>query len=200
MPTSARRARERASTRERIIEAALHILENEGVTALTIRRIATAVEYSAPVVYQHFANKDALVLELVAHGYRLMMAELQQAAEEPDIDRRILLLASESVRFAGEHPHLYQVMNDNTVDADERLRAATPMIGLMRELLTAWSDAHDVVLADFDEACDIVWGTLSGIASLGRIGTVGNERAQQLAQRAMHTLLRGWRADLPVNA
>ncbi|GGV46049.1 TetR/AcrR family transcriptional regulator [Streptomyces griseoflavus] len=200
MPTSARRARERASTRERIIEAAVHILENEGVTALTIRRIATAVEYSAPVVYQHFANKDALVLELVAHGYRLMMAELQQAAEEADIDRRFLLLASESVRFAGEHPHLYEVMNDNTVDADERLRAAAPMIGLLRELLTTWSDAHDVILADFDEACDIVWGTLSGIASLGRIGTVGNERAQQLAQRAMHTLLRGWRADLPVNA
>ncbi|MGW5974455.1 TetR/AcrR family transcriptional regulator [Streptomyces sp. NPDC055186] len=200
MPTSARRARERASTRERIIEAALHILENEGVTALTIRRIATAVEYSAPVVYQHFANKEALVLELVAHGYRLMMAELQQAAEEPDIDRRFLLLASESVRFAGEHPHLYQVMNGNTVDADERLRAAAPMIGLLRELLTTWSDAHDVVLADFDEVCDIVWGTLSGIASLGRIGTVGNERAQQLAQKAMHTLLRGWRADLPVNA
>ncbi|MEU3103934.1 TetR/AcrR family transcriptional regulator [Streptomyces griseoflavus] len=200
MPTSARRARERASTRERIIEAALHILENEGVTALTIRRIATAVEYSAPVVYQHFANKDALVLELVAHGYRLMMAELQQADEEADIDRRFLLLASESVRFAGEHPHLYEVMNDNTVDADERLRAAAPMIGLLRELLTTWSDAHDVILADFDEACDIVWGTLSGIASLGRIGTVGNERAQQLAQRAMHTLLRGWRADLPVNA
>jgi AcrR family transcriptional regulator len=199
MPTSARRARERASTRERIIEAALHILENEGVTALTIRRIATAVEYSAPVVYQHFANKDALVLELVAHGYRLMMAELQQAAEEPDIDRRILLLASESVRFAGEHPHLYQVMNDNTVDADERLRTAAPTIGLLRELLTTWSNAHDVALADFDEACDIVWGTLSGIASLGRIGTVGNERAQQLAQKAMHTLLRGWRADLPVN-
>ncbi|MER7488297.1 TetR/AcrR family transcriptional regulator [Streptomyces sp. NPDC126497] len=200
MPTSARRARERANTRERIIEAALHILENEGVTALTIRRIATAVEYSAPVVYQHFANKEALVLELVAHGHRLMTAELRQAAEEPDVDRRFLLLAAESVRFAGEHPHLYQVMNDSTVDADERLRAAAPAIGLLRELLTTWSDAHDVALADFDEACDIIWGTLSGLAALGRIGTVGNERAQQLARKAMHTLLRGWRADLPVNA
>ncbi|MFE0572560.1 TetR/AcrR family transcriptional regulator [Streptomyces albogriseolus] len=200
MPTSTRRARERANTRARIIEAALHILENDGVTALTIRRIADAVEYSAPVVYQHFANKDALVLELVAHGHRLMMAELRQAAEEPDIDRRFLLLASESVRFAGEHPHLYQVMNDNTVDAEERLRAAAPMIGLLRELLTTWSDAHDVVLADFDEACDIVWGTLSGIASLGRIDTVGNERAQQLARKATRTLLRGWQADSPGNA
>ncbi|GIJ49967.1 TetR family transcriptional regulator [Virgisporangium aliadipatigenens] len=200
MPTSTRRARERASTRARIVEAALHILENEGVTALTVRRIATDVEYSAPVVYQHFANKDALVLELVAHGHRLMLAELQQAPEEPDIDRRMMRLASEYVRFAGDHPHLYQIMNGDAVDADERLRAAAPTVGVLKELLTTWSEAHDVVLADFGEACDIVWGTLYGIASLGRIGTVGNERARRLAQQALDALLRGWRTDPPGDA
>jgi AcrR family transcriptional regulator len=197
VPTGTRRARERASTRERIIEAALHVLETEGAPALTIRRIATDVEYSAPVVYQHFANKDALVLELVAHGHRLMMAELEQAAKEPDIDRRMMQLASEYVRFAGEHPHLYQVMNGDAVDAEERRGAAAPAIGVLQELLSTWSDAHDVVLADLDDACDIVWGTLYGMASLGRLGTVGTERARRLAQQAMRTLLRGWRTDLP---
>jgi AcrR family transcriptional regulator len=200
VPTGTRRARERASTRERIIEAALHVLESEGASALTIRRIATDVEYTAPVVYQHFANKDALVLELVAHGHRLMVAELKQAAAEPDIDRRMMQLASEYVRFAGEHPHLYQVMNGNAVDAEERQRAAGPTIDVLKDLLTTWSDTHDVVLADFDDACDIVWGTLYGIASLGRLGTVGNERARRLAQQALRTLLRGWRTDLPENA
>ncbi|GAA0512651.1 hypothetical protein Ade02nite_96620 [Paractinoplanes deccanensis] len=197
MPTGTRRARERASTRERIIGAALHVLESEGASALTIRRIAADVEYTAPVVYQHFANKDALVLELVAHGHRLMMAELEQVAEEPDIDRRMMQLASEYVRFAGEHPHLYQVMNGDAVDAEERRRAAAPAIGVLKELLTEWSDTHDVVLADFDAACDIIWGTLYGLASLGALG---NERARRLAQEALRTLLLGWRADLPDNA
>nr|WP_221382503.1 TetR/AcrR family transcriptional regulator [Actinoplanes polyasparticus] len=200
MPTGTRRARERASTRERIIEAALHVLETEGASALTIRRIATDVEYTAPVVYQHFANKDALVLELVAHGHRLMMAELEQAAQEPDIDRRMMQLASEYVRFAGEHPDLYQVMNDDAVDAEERRRTAAPAIGVLKDLLTTWSDTHHVVLADLDDACDIVWGTLYGIASLGRLSTVGSERARRLAQQALGTLLRGWRADLSEDA
>ncbi|MEU7468877.1 TetR/AcrR family transcriptional regulator [Streptomyces sp. NPDC044984] len=200
MPTGTRRARERASTRARIIEAALHVLETEGASALTIRRIATDVEYSAPVVYQYFANKDALVLELVAHGHALMMAELEQAAEEPDIDQRMMRIASEYVRFAGEHPHLYQVMNGNAVDAEERRRAAAPAIGVLKELLTTWSEAHDVVLTDFDEACDIVWGTLYGMASLGTVRTVGSERARRLAQQALRTLLRGWRTSPPENA
>jgi AcrR family transcriptional regulator len=153
MSTSTRRARERANTRERIIEAALHVLETEGVAALTIRRIATDVEYSAPVVYQHFANKDALVLELVAHGHRLMLSEFRRAAQEPDTDRRMTRIAAQYVRFAGEHPHLFQVMNDPMVDADERRRVAEPVIDVLKELLTSWSAAHDVVLADFDQAC-----------------------------------------------
>lgn len=200
MPTGTRRARERASTRARIIEAALHVLETEGVSALTIRRIATDVEYAAPIVYQYFANKDALVLELVAVGHRLMMAELEQAAREPDVDQRMMQLASEYVRFAGEHPHLYQVMIGNAVDAEERRRAAAPAISVLKQLLTTWSQTHDVALADLDEACDIVWGTLYGMASLGTIHTVGSERARWLAQQALRTLLRGWRIGSRDNA
>ncbi len=193
MATSTRRARERANIRERIIEAALRVLESEGAAALTVRRIATDVEYTAPIVYQHFANKDALVLELVAHGHRLMMSEFRQALEEPDIDRRMTRLASEYVRFAGEHPHLYQVMNSPAVDAEERRRAAEPAIDVMKELLGDWSRKHDVVLTDLDEACEIIWGTLYGIASLGYLGTVGNERARRLAEQALRAVLLGWR-------
>ncbi|TVT62628.1 TetR/AcrR family transcriptional regulator [Amycolatopsis rhizosphaerae] len=195
MPSSTRRARERASTRDRIIQAALHVLETEGAAALTIRRIAADVEYTPPIVYQYFANKDALVLELVAHGYRLMTEEVgRAAAEEPDIDRRMLRVASEYVRFADEHPHLYQAMNDTTVDADGRRLAALPTINLLLGLLATWSDAHGVVLADSADACEIVWGTLYGIASLGRHDAIGTERAQRLARQALSALLRGWHA------
>jgi AcrR family transcriptional regulator len=195
MSTSTRRARERANTRERILEAALHVLETEGVAALTMRRIATDVEYSAPVVYQHFANKEALVLELAAHGHRLMLTEFDQAAQEPDTDQRMMRIASEYVRFASEHPHLYQVMNDPVVDADERRRVAEPAIDVLKELLTTWSTAHDVVLADPNQACEILWGTLYGIASLSHIGTVGNDRARNLAQQALRAILLGWRTE-----
>ncbi|MFD9698280.1 TetR/AcrR family transcriptional regulator [Lentzea sp. NPDC059081] len=192
MPTSTRRARERANTRERIIEAALHVLETEGAAALTIRRIAHDVQYTAPVVYQHFANKDALVLELVAHGHHLMLTEFRNVLPEPDPDRRMTRVASEYVRFAGEHPHLYQVMNDPAIDADERRRVAKPAIDALDELLTAWAAAHDVVLADSGQACEILWGALYGIASLGHRD---NDRARLLAEQAVRALLLGWRTE-----
>jgi AcrR family transcriptional regulator len=195
MSSSQRRARERASIRERIIAAALHVLENEGSAALTIRRIATDVEYSAPVVYQHFANKEALVLELVAYGHGLLLAELQQALGESDIDQRLLRVAAGYVRFAGAHPHLYEVMNGTTVAAEERRRAAEPAVDVFKDQLTTWSQAHDVVLADIDEACEIIWGTVYGMASLGCLGTIGNQRAQRLAEQAVHAILLGWQTS-----
>jgi AcrR family transcriptional regulator len=196
MSISTRRARERADTRKRIIAAALHVLETEGVAALTMRRIATDVEYSAPVVYQHFANKDALVLELVAHGHRLMLTVFGQALREPDTDRRVLRVASQYVRFAGEHPHLFRVMNDPVVDADERRRVTEPAIDVLAELLATWSAAHDVTLAHPHQACEILWGTLYGIASLSHLG---NDHAHHLAEEAVRAILLGWRTEAPAN-
>ncbi|WP_410590496.1 TetR/AcrR family transcriptional regulator [Amycolatopsis sp. lyj-23] len=197
MSTSTRRARERASTRERIIEAALHVLETEGPAALTIRRIAADVDYTPPVVYQHFANKDALVVELIAHGHRLLLAGFRRAAEEPGADRRVLRVAGEYVRFARAHPHLYEVMNGPVRSADARRLAAEPAIAFVKDLLTSWSAAHDVVLADLDEACEILWGTLYGTASLGHLSGGGEERTRRLAEQALRAILLGWRTGLP---
>lgn len=90
-------------------------------------------------------------------------------------------------------------MNSTAVGADERHRAAEPAIDVLKELLTAWSDTHGVVLAASDEACEIIWGTLHGIASLGHLGTIGNERAQQLAEQGLRAILLGWRTEAPEN-
>jgi AcrR family transcriptional regulator len=193
-PRNTRRARERANTRERIVETARAVLESEGTSALTMRRVAIDMEYTAPIVYQHFANKEALVLQLVEDGYRLMVTELEQVAAEPDVDQRMLRAAVEYVRFAGQHPHLYEAMNGTVVDAQQRRAAAEPAFTFLRDLLIDWSESNDVDLNDGADACEIVWGTLHGMASLGYLETVGNERAQRLSAQALSAVLRGWRS------
>lgn len=199
MPSNARRARERADLRDRILETAVAVLEAEGVGALTMRRVAADMEYTAPVIYQHFANKDALLQEIVAHGHRAMVTELEHALEQPDIDRRMPEAAVAYVRFAGRHAHLYAAMNGTVVGGEERRALAEPAYAVLHNLLAAWSARHDVDLGDPSDACEIVWGTLHGMASLGSLDTVGNERAQHLAARALDAILRGWRSD-PVGA
>jgi AcrR family transcriptional regulator len=195
MASSERRARERAATRDLIVSAALRVLEEEGIAALTMRRVASDVEYTAPVVYQHFANKDALVVELVAHGYRRLVAALDAVEGDPDIDRRMLQVASAYVRFAGEHPHLFEAMNGTEVSPQERPNVIQPALDVLSGLLTRWSQTHDVEVRDRTEACEIIWGTLSGMAWIGRLDAIGNARAQRLAAEALGAILRGWQHD-----
>jgi hypothetical protein len=124
-----------------------------------------------------------------------MLTEFRPATEDPDIDRRMMRVASEYVRFAEEHPHLFTVMNGPTLDPDERRRAVQPGIDVLKELLAVWSDAHGVPLAEPKEACEIIWGVLYDIATLGHLSAVGNERARRLAGQALHAILLGWRTD-----
>ncbi|GAB7046165.1 TetR/AcrR family transcriptional regulator [Catenuloplanes indicus] len=187
-----RRERERANVRDRIVAAALEILESEGAAGLTVRRVAAEVEYTPPIVYQHFDGKDGLLLALVEHGYRQLHAEMGAAIA--GAGDRVLDGAEAYLRYAGAHPYLYQAMTNTLLGAEARKRAADPVVGLTYRALADWSAAHAVAL-ELDEACEIVWGTLHGMASLGHLGTIGPDRAVHLGRRALAAILRGWLAS-----
>ncbi|GAB7039462.1 TetR/AcrR family transcriptional regulator [Catenuloplanes niger JCM 9533] len=188
-----RRERERSNVRDRIVAAALEILESEGAAALTVRRVAAEVEYTPPIVYQHFDGKDGLLLALVEHGYHELHREMSAAM--PATGDRLLHGAEAYLRYAGAHPHLYQAMNNTLLDAAARRRAAGPLIALAYRALADWSATHAVPL-ETEEACEIVWGTLHGMASLGQLGTIGPDRAVRLGRQAVEAVLRGWRASV----
>ena len=59
-----RRDREREEIRTRILDAARELFATEGYEAVTMRRIADRIEYSATAIYFHFRDKEALLQEL----------------------------------------------------------------------------------------------------------------------------------------
>lgn len=55
-------------TRERIIETALHIVDGQGLSRLTMRRLGDALEVEAMAIYHHLPRgKEELLDGLVAH-------------------------------------------------------------------------------------------------------------------------------------
>ena len=70
MGIAERKSRERAEREGRIISAARVIAEKEGWDAVTIRRLAKEIEYSQPVLYSHFASRDAIVEAVAVEGFR----------------------------------------------------------------------------------------------------------------------------------
>ncbi|MFJ8039873.1 TetR/AcrR family transcriptional regulator [Kitasatospora sp. NPDC096147] len=71
-------AKRRPLSRDRIVEAALGIVETEGLDALSMRRVAQELETGAASLYAHVSNKDELLEQLLDRVY----AEI--AIEPPD--------------------------------------------------------------------------------------------------------------------
>ena len=90
MGTAERKVRERAEREHRIVAAARAIAEREGWDAVTIRRLAGEIEYSQPVLYSHFENRDAIVAAVAVEGFRELAVALREAASGPTGRRNAL--------------------------------------------------------------------------------------------------------------
>ncbi len=111
MGISERKKRQKEEMRKAILDASWQLVVNDGWQALSIRKIADAIEYSAPVIYDHFANKEAILLELTRQGFQklnLRLAEARSKSEEPK--EQIAAMAGAYWDFAFENEAYYQVM------------------------------------------------------------------------------------------
>ena len=108
--STARRARERQQVRDRILDAARELFAAEGYEAVTMRRVAERIEYTPPVIYQHFADKAALINEVALHDFRALAQAFQALARVPDPIERLRLTGEQYVEFALTHPNHYRLM------------------------------------------------------------------------------------------
>src|SRR6188508_661477 len=98
---SERRERERAHRHQLIITAARELAESEGWEAVTTRRLAERVEYSQPVLYSHFAGKDAIVSAVALDGFSELAVHLRGARESaPDPEQAMRSLCRAYLGFA----------------------------------------------------------------------------------------------------
>jgi AcrR family transcriptional regulator len=81
-PKAEPRKRRGERTREAILEAARALLLEKGLEKLSLREIARRADYSAPALYEYFANKSALVRALAEKVSGGLSARLGQAAAQ----------------------------------------------------------------------------------------------------------------------
>jgi AcrR family transcriptional regulator len=106
-----RKLREKELVRQSILDAAIKIAIREGWPSVTIRKIADEIEYTPPIVYEHFQGKEDLFKELVYMGFRKMQKNLEELEEKKLPAKDFLIKVSEGHwNFAVEHSALYQLM------------------------------------------------------------------------------------------
>ena len=111
MGITERRIRQKEEVRVSILGTAWQIVKDEGWQSLSIRKIADAIEYSVPVVYDHFENKEAILLEFGKQGFELLIKKLQVAKKKSDDPAEQLRAISDAYwHFAFSNKEYYQLM------------------------------------------------------------------------------------------
>lgn len=95
--------------RDAICDAAATVLARVGFAALTMERVAEAVDVSKGTLYNYFHDKDTLVLEVIERTFAPMRAEVERVfAEQSDIPGvlvhavRVILTGLEERRALGQ--------------------------------------------------------------------------------------------------
>lgn len=205
-PSRARRDREKAETRRRILEAARELFTSEGYAETSMRRIADQIGYTATAIYHHFKDKDALLNELCLNDFRALSEALRQMDQIPDPITRLRLMGHNYVKFALSHPQQFRFMFlverplpgpdvvtiDPAEDGYKFLKdnvAEAIALGLIRPELD-----------DVEMLAQIVWSGVHGLAAIHLMDPVGRnpwiekrdpiESAMKLTDVLMRGILR----------
>ena len=111
MASKDRILRLKEETRTNILGASLQIVKEDGWQALSMRKIADVIEYTAPIIYEYFANKEAILLELSRQGYLLLSKDLEEAKSKHRLPAKQLEAMWVAYwNFAFANKELYQGM------------------------------------------------------------------------------------------
>lgn len=165
--------------REQIVHAAREIAGSDGWPAVTMRRIATEIGVTQPVLYSAFpAGRQAVVDAIAISGFLAIAEALEAVSPEP------LARMTAYLDFAVAHPRIYEAMftmpsglQFGTGQGPDPLRRAFSAI----EAAFPGADAT---------TAEVAWATAHGLASLQLSGRLPVERIQERLRLANDALSR----------
>jgi len=97
--------------RQLILDAAKQLFVKEGFDNVSIRRIASAIEYSPAAIYRYFKSKREILSVLREEGFQQFVAgQRERLATYSDPIERLKVGGRGYVRFAVEQPDYFELM------------------------------------------------------------------------------------------
>ncbi|WP_395293278.1 TetR/AcrR family transcriptional regulator [Kitasatospora hibisci] len=191
MSIQERRERERAERHQLIIRIARGLAETEGWEAVTTRRLAERIEYSQPVLYSHFANKDAIVAAVALEGFAELAEQLRDAARKADGPvAAFTAVAGAYLAFGAANPALYDAM---FTMASELPFGRPDSPAALKEAFAALAGPIAEVAGgeDPEPFTEVVWSALHGLATLDRGGRLRPDFAERRLELLVERMLGG---------
>jgi AcrR family transcriptional regulator len=125
-----------ALTREQVLVAALEIIDQDGIEALTMRRLGQALDRNPMGIYRHAADKDALLDGVVEHIFSELVvspepgSDRESGQQDGDWEGALRHTAHAFRRIARAHPNAVPLLVTRSVTGPLALRP----LGTLRPL------------------------------------------------------------------
>lgn len=97
-------------TKETVIDAAVALIEKNGVASFSLRNLASALEIRVSSLYNHISGQNELLTEVGTRAVTLLTAMEEEAIAGKETDDALFALADAYRLFAVEHPELYRLI------------------------------------------------------------------------------------------
>ena len=180
-----------------LVEAALSLLENAGLSALTVRSVAATAGVAPMGVYSRFGNKDGLLEALFVHGFTLLQLAIETTASASSRER--LLIGCLGYRqFAINNPQIYHLMFEQMMLLElspEAREAARRSFTVLVDRVADAMNSGELALGNSTEVAQQIWSAMHGSVSLEIAGVhFAADRAASFAGM-LDALLTGLSAD-----
>lgn len=195
----------------RILDTAMRQVEEDGFGALSVNKLAEAVDYTPGALYRYFGSKDALLSRLIERVLEEVRGDLARA--QARLSRKatplahVLALVDGYRAFAKREPHRFGLLAMSLAEprillSDEA--AAQPVMAVMlsamqplSEALAAAARAGQLTAGDAAERTICVFAFLQGVLPLRKRARYAPRilDVDRLAARGTRALLLGWGAQ-----
>ncbi|MET0244172.1 MAG: TetR/AcrR family transcriptional regulator [Chitinophagaceae bacterium] len=191
MASKERIMRLKEETRSNILCSAFNIVKSEGWQALSMRKIAEEIEYTAPIIYEYFANKEAILEELNKKGYRMLTQQMQEASDKVlSLEEKLEAVWTAYWNFAFQEKELYQLMFGVSMTCCREQENAD--IDAPYDLVTGLiSQLTNIPLENQDEICRWYYTYWSIVHGLVSINLTNRGASDELNRRILLDAIRG---------
>lgn len=165
-------------TRRRLVEAALRLVDEQGLQALTFRRLATELGASPMSAYAHVRNKDELLDLMLDH----VLGEIDLRPTGSDWTAQLRAMFRSYHKVLLSHPGIARIYSDNVKIGPNGLRAIERTMAVLRDAGFSPASATNAFFALFNYTI--------GYHQIGRVNPLEgapHDRVEARAARAVTT-------------
>lgn len=182
---------------EMALQAARTIIETGGIGALTARRVADAIGYSAGTLYNIFENLDDLILHLNGRLLDEMHDDLAGLTADDDPGLNLRRLFDGYLAFIGRRTNLWALLFEHSLPEGRQApgwyqRKVARVLTILEAALSPAFRAGDT--EGPKRSARVLWASLHGIwslASSGKLELLTSETATDMAETLIATYLAG---------